>query len=407
MSLFIYEAMNEEGRIVSSEINSLNKEEVVASLTQKHLTPIKIELRGEEKGSVASLKSQAIFESFSALDKIVLIRNLAATIKAGLSLSEALEILVADTTKNIVKKFLIEAQTSVLNGQPLSRVFEKNSRYFSPIFVGMIKAGESSGQLDKSLEELNRHLNREYKLIKKVKGALTYPIILIIASLGIVTIMLTFVLPKLTKSFTQNNVQLPFLTKVLVQISNALIFSPLLDIVVVGGLIGFIMYFRKTKGGKRFLSVAMFKIPIVKNLIKKIVLVRFARTLGGLISGALSISESLSLTARAVGNDVYEEAILKANDDLKNGIALSRALKNSPDLFPNFLISLVAVGEKTGTLDTVLKNFANFYESDVSSALKDLTTLLEPLLLLFMGLVVGLIAVSILLPIYGMVGQFN
>jgi type IV pilus assembly protein PilC len=219
--------------------------------------------------------------------------------------------------------------------------------------------------------------------------------------------MLVFVLPKLTKSFAQNNVELPFLTKVLVQLSNALIYSPLLDIAIVGGLVGSFMYFKKTKGGKKFLSRLMFKIPVVKNLIKKIVLVRFSRTLGGLISGALSISESLNLTARAVCNDIYEEAILKANDDLKNGIALSKALKVNPELFPNFLISLVAVGEKTGTLDKVLKNFADFYEEDVSSALKDLTTLLEPLLLLFMGLIVGTISLAILLPIYSMVGTFN
>jgi type II secretory pathway component PulF len=406
MSLFIYEAINEEGRIVTSEINSLSKEEVVATLAQKHLTPIKVELKSEEK-KAASIGSQAIFEHFTSLDKIVLIRNLAATIKAGLSLSEALEILVADTNKGVVKNFLIEAQTAVLNGQPLSRVFEKNNKYFSPIFTGMIKAGESSGRLDKSLEELNKHLNREYKLIKKVKGAMTYPVILLTATLGIITIMLTFVLPKLTKSFAQNNVELPLLTKILVNISNALIYSPILDIAVVGGIVALFMYIRKTAGGKKFMSLLLFKIPVVKNLIKKIVLVRFARTLGGLISGALSISEALSLTARAVGNSTYEEAILKANDDIKNGIALSKALKNNPELFPNFLISLVAVGEKTGTLDVVLKNFANFYEDDVNSALKDLTTLLEPMLLLFMGLIVGVIAVSILLPIYGMVGQFN
>jgi len=307
----------------------------------------------------------------------------------------------------LFKEFLLEARTGVLNGQPLSRIFENNSRYFSPIFVGMIRAGESSGTLGKSLTELNRHLNREYKLIKKVKSALTYPAILVVASIGIVIIMLTFVLPRLTKSFAQNNVQLPLLTKILVNISNALIYSPLLDVLIAGGIIGGFMYFRKTKIGKNALSYLMFKIPVVNNLVKKIVLVRFSRTLGGLISGALSISESLVLTAKAVGNDQYEVAILKANDEIKNGIPLSQALKNDPKLFPSFLTSLIAVGEKTGTLDVVLNNFSNFYEDDVNNALKDLTTFLEPLLLLFMGLVVGLIAVSILLPIYQMVGKFN
>ena len=406
MSLFVYEAIDDDGRLVTSEINSLNKEEVVNSLTQKHLTPIKIELKGIN-GSISPIASKALFESFTALDKIILVRNLAATIKAGLSLSEALEILVADTTKNVVKTFLLEAQLNVLNGQPLSRVFEKNSKYFSPIFVGMIKAGESSGRLDKSLEELNRHLNREYRLVKKIKAALTYPIILIVATIGIVVVMLTFVLPKLSKSFAQNNVKLPPITQILVNISNVLTFSPILDVIFLFGIIGGIMYFRKSATGKKFISWLGFKIPIVNNLIKKIVLVRFSRTLGGLISGALSISEALTLTAKAVGNDKYEAAINQANVDIKNGIALSKALKNSPKLFPNFLVSLVAVGEKTGTLDKVLKNFSDFYEDDVNIALKDLTTFLEPLLLLFMGLVVGMVALSVLLPIYSMVGTFN
>lgn len=406
MSLFIYEAINSDGRVVTSEINSTSREEVVTMLAQKKLTPIKIELRGS-KADKTSLSSTAIFESFTALDKIILVRNLSATIKAGLSLSEAIEILLADTKKKIVREFLLEARTGVLNGQPLSRIFENNSKYFSPIFVGMIRAGESSGMLDKSLTELNRHLNREYKLIKKVKSALTYPAILVVASIGIIVVMLTFVLPRLTKSFAQNNVKLPLLTQILVNISNALIYSPVLDVLIAGAVIGGFMYFRKTKIGKKSLSYLMFKIPVVNNLVKKIVLVRFSRTLGGLISGALSISESLALTAKAVGNDQYEVAILKANDQIKNGIPLSEALKTNPKLFPNFLTSLVAVGEKTGTLDVVLKNFSNFYEDDVNNALKDLTTFLEPLLLLFMGLVVGMIAVSILLPIYQMVGKFN
>jgi type II secretory pathway component PulF len=405
MSLFVYEAINEDGRIITSEINSASKEEVVAILTQKHLAPVKIELKGSD--SKVSVGSKAIFESFSALDKIILVRNLAATIKAGLTLSEALDIMVVDTTKNIVKKFLVEARQGVLNGQPLSSIFEKHSKDFSPIFTGMIRAGESSGMLDRSLEELNSHLDREYKLIKKIKSALTYPLILVVASIGIITVMLVFVLPKLSKSFAQNNVELPALTKVLISISNALTYSPILDVALVAGFIGFVMYFRKTASGKKFLSEAAFRIPVAKNLIKKIMLVRFSRTLGSLIGSALSISESLNLTAKAVGNSKYEEAILKANSDIKNGIPLSRALKNNPKLFPNFLTSLVAVGEKTGTLDKVLKNFADFYEEDVSGALNDLTTFLEPLLLLGMGVVVGLIALSILLPIYGMVGTFN
>jgi type II secretory pathway component PulF len=406
MSLFIYEAINEEGIIVTNEINSSSKDEVVAVLTQKHLMPISVKLKNDFN-KPNTLSSTVIFERFTALDKIILIRNLGATIKAGLSLSEALEIMVTDSKKKVVRDFLLEARNSILNGQSLSSIFEKHKKIFSPVFVGMIRSGESSGTLEKALDDLNQHLNREYNLIKQVKSALTYPIILIVASVGIVLVMLVFVLPKLSKSFIQNNIELPLLTKVLVDISNALTFSPLLDISVVFALVIFLVYFKKTKIGKQILSFLIFNIPVVKNLVKKVILVRFSRTLGGLIDGALAISESLNLTAKAVGNDVYEAAILAAAADMKNGISLSEALKKNPELFPNFLISLVAVGERTGTLGLVLKNFSDFYESDVDSALKDLSTLLEPLLLLFMGLTVGLIALAVLMPIYQMVGSFK
>lgn len=406
MSLFIYEAINEAGKIVVAEINSLNREEVIAVINQKHLTPIKIELKSDSQ-KAKELNSIVLFDRFTYLDRIILIRNLASTIKAGLTLSEALEIMVADNNKKIVRDFLIEAQQSVLNGQALSSVFAKHPKVFSPIFSGMIKAGESSGTLDKSLEELNHHLNREYSLIKKVKAALTYPLVLIIASISIVVVMLIFVLPKLSKSFTQNNIELPLLTRILIDISQALSFSFLLDAAVVIFIIVFIKYFKKTAAGKKIISSIMFNAPGFKKLIKKVILVRFSRTLGSLISGSLSISESLSLTARAVGNERYEAAILKVGEDIKNGAPLSEALKDNPELFPNFLTSLMAVGEKTGTLGNVLKNFSDFYEEDVEGALKDLTTLLEPLLLLFMGLTVGLIALAILMPIYQMVGSFK
>ncbi len=214
-------------------------------------------------------------------------------------------------------------------------------------------------------------------------------------------------MPKLSKSFTQNNIELPLLTRFLIDISQALSFSFLLDAVVVILLIVFIKYFKKTAVGKKIISYIMFNAPGFKKLIKKVMLVRFSRTLGSLISGSLSISESLNLTARAVGNERYEAAILKAGEDIKNGAPLSEALKDNPELFPNFLTSLMAVGEKTGTLGNVLKNFSDFYEEDVEGALKDLTTLLEPLLLLFMGLTVGLISLAILMPIYQMVGSFK
>lgn len=405
MPLFIYEAANKEGKIIMGEANAADSEAVVATLAQKQLLPVKIELKSDFDSH--PLRSKNILERFTPQDRIALIRNLAATIKAGLSLNEALDILISDATKPIVKVFLLDVQLGIQNGQPLSAVFARNERYFPPLFVGMIKAGEASGKLDHALEDLSQHLSKEYKLIRKVKSALAYPLILLISSLGIISMMLIFVLPKLAKSFAQNNIQLPFLTRILVDISNALTYSFLLDLAIVVGLAVFLLYFIKSRRGKKIIAYLSFHLPAVKNLVRKIILVRFSRTLGSLIDSALSISESLNLTANAVSNPNYQAALLHADKEIRNGIPLSVSLKKEPELFPKFLTSLIAVGERTGSTGKVLKNFADFYEDDVDGALKDLTTFLEPLLLLFMGLIVGTIAVAILMPIYQMVGDFN
>jgi len=219
--------------------------------------------------------------------------------------------------------------------------------------------------------------------------------------------MLIFVLPRLSKTFTQNNIELPFLTQVLVDISHVITYSFWLDLAVISLAVGAVAYFRKTVAGKKALSYLFSHLPVIKNLAKKIALVRFSRTLGGLIESSLSVSEALQLSSRAIGNIRYERIINDIDIDLKNGIPLSQSLRKSPEFFPKMLISLVGVGEKTGTLGKVLKNFSDFYEDDVDNALKDLTTFLEPMLLLFMGLTVGVISLAILMPVYSMVGTFK
>lgn len=404
MPIYIYEATNKENETVNGELAASSQEEAMALLTKKKLTPNKIELKEDAKFSLDF--SFGFLERLTALDRIILIRNLAATIKAGLSILEALEILIADATKKIVKKILVETRINVQNGQPLSQTFEQYHKYFPSIFVGLVKAGERSGQLDKTLDELSRHMSKEYNLVKKVKSALAYPVILLAASVGIVVLLLTFVLPRLTRTFNQSQVELPLLTRLLIKISQVLTYSLWLDLAVVGGLIGFFVYFRRTEAGKRFFSRAALFTPLARNLVKKVILVRFTRTLGSLIASALPIVEALELSAKVVGNHLYKKAILGAAEEIRSGIALSEALRKHEQLFPRFLTSLIAVGERTGTLENVLKTFADFYEEEVDGALKDLTTILEPLLLLFMGLVVGVIALAILLPIYQLVGKF-
>lgn len=405
MSLYVYEATNKEGEIIRGEFEAVDKGQVVEYLERKNLIPVAI----DEKGAVRKSGglSFALFERITALDRIVFVRNLAASVRAGLSVVEALDILINDTDKNLMRNIMIQAKINLQNGQPLSATFSAYRKYFPVVFVGMIKAGEASGRLEHTLEELNHHLTREYGLIKKVKSALAYPVILMIASVGVIALLLIFILPRLIKTFKTSGVELPLVTKIMIKISEALTFSPILDVAVVFVSAWFFIYFRKTKIGRRLLLKIYFKLPIVSALMKKVALVRLTRTLGSLISAGLPITEALQLSADSASNDTYKNAILKSKEQIKSGTPLSKILEQYPKLFPRFLTSLILVGEKTGTLEHILKNFADFYDEDIDNTLKDLTTFLEPLLLLFMGLVIGAIAISILMPIYQLVGEFT
>lgn len=405
MSTYIYQAYNKENKIVNGEYEASSREEVVAYLSKHFLTPVSVKVIGSDSknGGVLSID---LFDSINSVDILFLVRNLSTTIKAGLSIVESLDILIKDTKKKLVKKILQSVLAMIKNGQSLSLSFEAYKNSFPPIFIGMIKAGEVSGQLDRTLKELARYLSKEYTLKSKVKSALTYPIILLTASAVVVVLMLIFVLPKLTASFASSGVALPWITKVFMSISSALTWSFTLDIFVVIGIIWFFVYFKNTRIGKKFFFFLISKFPVAGELIKKIALVRFARTFGNLIGSGLSVIDSLEISSQSMNNSNYTKAILNVIDDIKSGVTISDSLSRFPKLFPNLLVSLITVGEKTGSLEEILINFSDFYEEEVDNQLKELTSFLEPVLLLIMGLMIGSIAVSIILPIYQLVGHF-
>jgi len=405
MSTYIYQAYNKDNKIINGEYEGSSREEVATHLSKHFLTPVSIKLIGStsKKGGLLSL---SLFDSVNTVDILFLVRNLSTTIKAGLSIVESLDILIKDTKNKLVKKILQSVLSMIKNGQSLSLSFEAYKDSFPPIFIGMIKAGEVSGQLDKTLKELSKYLSKEYSLKSKVKSALAYPIILLVASTVVVALMLIFVLPKLTQSFASSGVALPWITKVFMSVSNALTWSMTLDISVVIALVWFFVYFRTTKIGKKIFFSAISNMPVAGELIKKIALVRFARTFGNLIGSGLSVIDSLEISSQSMNNINYTKAISSVIDDIKSGITISESLSKYPKLFPNLLVSLITVGERTGSLEEILINFSDFYDEEVDNQLKELTSFLEPVLLLIMGLMIGSIAVSIILPIYQLVGNF-
>lgn len=406
MPTFIYEAADKKGVIINGEIEADSREGAVEYLRKKNFIPIVIKEKTEAGKGAGGLASISLFERIRPVDRIVFIRNLSATIKAGLNILDAVNILILDTANAAMQKVLSAARADLERGQPLSRAFEENKKDFPAVFVGMLKAGEASGRLEEVLDELEVHLTKEYELARKIKSALAYPILLLIASVGVVVLLMAFVLPRLAQSFAAGGVQLPLITRMVVAASKVITFSPLLDFVALGGLAFFFLYFRKTDIGRKVVGIIISHIPIAKELVKKVSLVRFTRTFSSLIASGTSAVESLALAADAVGNADYREAILATVEKIKTGVSVSESFSDRPDLFPHLLLSMMTVGEKTGTLENILRTFSNFYDQEVDNTLKDFVTFLEPVMLLMMGLIIGAIAISILLPIYQLVGKF-
>ena len=376
---------------------------MVKHLEGQNLIPVNIRELDEYKGK--SLSS-SIFERVNALDRIMIVRNLSAATKAGLSIVEALDIMIADTQKKVLKRVLISAKSNLENGQPLWRTFESYGNLFPIVFVGMVKAGESSGELDKTLDELSDHLAREHTLSGRVKSAMMYPLMLLGTAVGVILLLLIFVLPRLSKTFQSSGVELPFITTLLINISDTITSNWILDGIVVFLLLWFFFYFRKTPRGGRFINWVLFRVPVAKELIKKVALIRFTRTLSSLIKSGTPMLEALNLAADSVSNVTYKKVIIESIHKVESGIPLSASLEVYPSLFPRFLVGLMAIGEKTGTLDHTLNTFATFYDEEIDNTLKTLMSLLEPILIIFMGLIVVLIAVSVLLPIYQLSSGF-
>ena len=269
-----------------------------------------------------------------------------------------------------------------------------------------MKSGEETGELGESLKKLTDFLRRDYSLVSKVKGALTYPAVLLISTFAVIALMVVFVLPRLVNLFTQSGVKLPLFTKIIIAVS--LIISKNLILFIVLGIFSifaFIVALRQ-ESVRNFIASVSLKIPKVNKLVQDVQLARFARTLGSTVSAGIPIMDAIELTADTL-NSVYKKSLLNSLSDVSKGISLSRVLKNRNDLFPNIVIGMINVGEKTGNLSELLSEMAGFYEEEVDNTLKELTTLIEPIMMVIMGVGIGGIALAIITPIYQLISKVS
>lgn len=408
MPIFIYRALNKEGHQQEGEVQAESRGMAIEYLRRENLTPIFLEKIGYvEKNQFSFLKLFFLGGGIDASDRMFLTRHLSAILKSGISLSEALAILSEDTTKPILKKILADAKLNLERGQPLSATLQSYAQYFSPVFIGLVKAGELAGTLEDTLEGLGEQLRRDYEMKKKVQSAMIYPAILLSASLLIVILLLTFIMPRLTKALLQAKVSLPWITKFLISLSQSFSANPIITLSIFVLLITSIFLFIKNKSGRKLIIRILEKSPISGNLIKKLALVRFSRTFRNLLKSGLSAFESLDITAQTIGIQSYEKALLSIREEIRKGAAISESFKERKELFPQLVISVIAVGEKTGTLEKSLATIADYYDEEADRILRNIVSLIEPALLVVMGIIIAVIALSILLPIYQLVSSFK
>lgn len=397
---FRYIASQTDGKVVEGNIDAKNVAEVLSFLGGQGLKPVSV--RPFEREGKFLIRGR-----ITLTDQIFISKYLALMLKIGTGLLEAVNILIADFRKAAVKNVLLEIRSSLEQGKPFHTTFSRYPDVFSQVYVNLVRAGEASGNLEKAFDELTSMLTRQKELREEVRGALIYPVILLIGSILILTFLVMFALPKIANVFIEGGFEPPAFSKVVFSVGlffsgNGVFVFGFLFALLLGGFIAY----RASSVFKRFLIGLISSVPLVRDVVKKIALQRFANILSSLIRSGIPITDGLEITAAAVGNPELQDALFRVSrEGLAKGLTVGEAFRREP-FFPLTVVNLMAISERAGHLEEVLSTLADFYEKEIDSAIKTLVSFLEPALLLFIGVIIGVIALSIIIPIYQLTTQF-
>ena len=401
MPVFTYKGTNRAGATVAGEMSASNKTELQSLLRRQQITPTRMSEKGKEFnlptfGAGVDSKELAIFT-----------RQFSVMIDAGLPLVQCLEILASQQENKTFQKVLAGTRGSVEGGSTLSAAMKQYPKVFDPLYTNMVEAGETGGILDTILQRLSTYIEKNVKLQRAVKSALVYPIGVLTIAAAVITLLLWKVVPIFATLFAGLGVALPLPTRIVIGLSHFVgsIFGFLIFVGIIAIVVGIKIWYG-TPGGRMAIDTVILKIPVLGVLMRKIAVARFTRTLGTLISSGVPILEGLDITARTSGNAVIEKALFKVRRSLEEGKSLTEPLKES-EVLPGMVTQMIAVGEQTGAMDAMLQKIADFYEEEVDAAVKDLLTALEPIMIVFLGLVVGGVVISMYLPLFSLIGQLS
>ncbi len=397
MPLFKYKAISDTGEKIEGTYETDTKTQVIYMIRQKRYYPVKVEEVVEGKEI-----SFDLFRKVKTKDIAVFCRQFHAMLNAGVTIISCLDILRKQTENKKLKSVLNEVYEEVQTGSTFSDSLKKYDNIFPELLIYMVEAGEVSGTLDIIMERMAIHYEKENKIQSKVQGAMVYPIILSMVSVIIVIFLLTFVMPTFLSMFQGSGVELPLPTRVLLSISEIIKKFWYIIVILIGVAVYFIKIFTATENGKYIVDIMKLRIPVVGSTIQNVVTARFTRTLSTLLSSGIPLIQALEVVSKIVQNKIVEKGLLETKEEVRKGVDLASPIKRI-GFFPPMVESMIKIGEESGSLDDILDKTANFYDTEVETALQKMVTLLEPLMIVVMAIVIGSIVIAMVLPMFDMI----
>lgn len=405
--LYSYVAVDKAAQETRGEEEAENEIELALHLRERGLLLLEASAPGEKNKDkpLAWLNKLPFFNRVGIVERMMFARNLSVMIGAGLAMTKSIEAARNQTANETFKLILDDILNSITKGKTFADSLEPHEKIFGALFIRMIAAAETSGKLESTLKILARQMKRDHDLSSKVRGAMIYPAIIFTVLIAIGVLMMIFVIPTLTQTFNELGVELPLSTRVIIASSNFILNFYWVLLIIIPVILYGAFRFLKTATGKRLFDRSILRVPLFGPLIQKYNSARFSRTLGSLLSSGVSIISSLEITSGVVSNALFQDAIKQASIEVEKGKQLNEILKRYPRIFPPLVTQMVEVGEETGTLSHMLFRLALFFEEDVTATTKNLSSIIEPVLMIVVGIVVGFFAVAMMQPIYNSVGN--
>ena len=399
---FVFKAKNERGQVREGMVEATDLNAAAGILERNGLVPISI---NEEKKAFGVIKAlEKMWEGVSQKELVMFFQQLSTLIEAHVPVVSALRTIEDQTSNRFFRIILKEMADDIEDGIQFSVAIEKHPDVFTTLTMSMIRSGETSGELQRSIDTIAKNIEKNYQLAAKIKGALYYPAFVIAVAIIMGFLVVTFILPKITLMIKELNVPVPWYTSFLVWLGDFMsVYWWAVLLIMVAGL-GGMVYYARSSAGRREWEQIILKLPVIGNLSRSIYITRFSENFGALLEGGIPVVRALIITSQVVGNGVFEKIILKAADEVKTGGTISTVFLQSKE-FPPIVAQMIRIGEETGSLATVLISVAKFYNQEVEITTKSLTTLIEPILIVVLGIGVGILVIGVLMPIYNIAGQ--